>query len=114
MKNNVTWAAWKKHLLALLALTMILSLTACGGEVSVTTESVSTDTEWAVYWYLCGSDLESNYGSATNDLAELMEVKLPESVKVVIQTGGASVWQLLIFQRCQISLLPMTISVRKL
>ena len=26
--------------------------------------------DWAIYWYLCGSDLESNYGSATEDLSE--------------------------------------------
>ena len=38
--------------------------------------------DWAIYWYLCGSDLESNYGSATEDLSELMEAELPENVKV--------------------------------
>ena len=48
---------------------------------------------WAVYWYLCGSDLESNGGFATMDLSEMMEVELPENVNVVIETGGASVWQ---------------------
>lgn len=47
---------------------------------------------WAVYWYLCGSDLESNGGFATTDLMEMMEVQLPENVNVVIQTGGAAVW----------------------
>lgn len=77
----------------LLAILLTLVLTACGGDESVIQESVSTDTEWAIYWYLCGSDLESNYGAATNDLAELMKVELPETVKVVIQTGGASIWQ---------------------
>lgn len=56
-------------------------------------EEMDTDTEWAVYWYLCGSDLESNYGAATSDLTEMMEVELPENVKVVIQTGGANIWQ---------------------
>ena len=53
----------------------------------------STDTEWAIYLYLCGSDLESKYGAGTIDLSELMEVKLPENIKIVIQTGGASSWQ---------------------
>ncbi len=48
--------------------------------------------DWAVYWYLCGSDLETNGGCASTDLAEMMEVTLPENVTVVIQTGGASVW----------------------
>lgn len=49
--------------------------------------------DWAIYWYLCGSDLESNYGSATEDLSELMEAELPENVKIVIETGGSSQWQ---------------------
>jgi len=50
------------------------------------------DTDWVIYWYLCGSDLESNYGLGTVDLQELLEVKLPENVKVVIQTGGTTQW----------------------
>ena len=51
------------------------------------------DGSWAVYWYLCGSDLETNGGFATIDVIEMMEVQLPENVNVVIQTGGANVWQ---------------------
>ena len=51
------------------------------------------DGSWAVYWYLCGSDLETNGGFATTDLAEMMEVQLPENLNVVIQTGGAAAWQ---------------------
>jgi len=47
---------------------------------------------WAIYWYLCGSDLETDGGYATNDLAEMLEVWLPENVTVVIQTGGALEW----------------------
>jgi len=47
---------------------------------------------WAIYWYLCGSDLESWYGCATDDLLEMLEVELPPNVQVVIQTGGAQEW----------------------
>ncbi len=92
----------KKCIAVFLAFSIMFLLSACGeGESppSASTSSsgsateVSTDTEWAVYWYLCGSDLESNYGSATNDLAEMMEVQLPENVKIIIQTGGTSAWQ---------------------
>ncbi len=96
-------------------LAMCLSLAACGGEetsgdvsgnvASPSSDSPVPDTDmasglgeptegiWAVYWYLCGSDLESNNGCATIDLMEMMEVQLPEEVNVVIQTGGAAVWQ---------------------
>ena len=47
---------------------------------------------WAFYVYMCGSDLESEAGCATADLEEMMAVDLPENVKVIIQTGGASAW----------------------
>lgn len=101
-----------KWLALLLTGAMTLSITACADEE---VEDVSTDLttdagtaadnttdngdialedgSWAVYWYLCGSDLESNGGFATNDLSELMEVELPENVNVVIETGGSAVWQ---------------------
>ena len=108
----------KKLITIIIIISMILSLTACSGgeetsqqsgkavvdtekakvdaikaEVDTKEADTNTNTEWTVYWYLCGSDLESNFGAATNDLAEMMEVKLPENVKVVIQTGGAYIWQ---------------------
>ena len=47
---------------------------------------------WVIYWYLCGSDLESEQGQATLDLQEMLEVDLPENVSVVIETGGTSYW----------------------
>ena len=50
------------------------------------------DQSWSIYWYLCGSDLESEIGSASDDLEELMSVQLPENIQVVIQTGGAYMW----------------------
>lgn len=96
----------------ILAIVMMWSLVACGGDekasdhasdqtISTTGEDSTQasideqiyDTEWAIYWYLCGSDLESGGGAATIDLCELQEVTLPENVKIIIQTGGASIWQ---------------------
>ena len=50
-----------------------------------------TDT-WTIYWYVCGTDLESKNGAATEDLQELMQVRLPPNVRVLIQTGGAVEW----------------------
>lgn len=111
---------WKKNLLRLTLLSaMLFIFTACGeneteeqtasfaeGNESETEEQTASFTSedesapamaeegsWSVYWYLCGSDLESGGGFATNDLSELMEVALPEDVNIVIETGGASVWQ---------------------
>ena len=107
----------KTYFGTLLALCMIASLAACGGAddteepeetasaadetlepseeaAEPAEETVSADAgSWSIYWYLCGSDLESGGGFATGDLSELLEVQLPEDVNVVIETGGASVWQ---------------------
>lgn len=57
------------------------------------TGTETVESEWAIYWYLCGSDLETNSGCATSDLIEMLEVQLPDNVNVVIQTGGAYEWQ---------------------
>lgn len=93
----------KKLFLLLVVCMLCLGVTACDDEYleesDYSTESSSDfeleikHGEWSVYWYLCGSDLETNYGSATTDLMEMLEVELPENVNVVIQTGGACEWQ---------------------
>lgn len=103
----------KKYLSIYILIILVLTLTACGGKNNDTpknvptdseaatgdtgkdtpqVEEISYDTEWVVYWYLCGSDLETNGGAATNDLAEMLDVQLPDNVKVVIQTGGSAFW----------------------
>jgi hypothetical protein len=48
--------------------------------------------DWAIYVYLCGSDLESVGAAATLDLEEMFSVPLPSGVTYVIQTGGATKW----------------------
>ena len=109
----------KKVLSLVMAAAMVFSLTACDDEYEedpVVNDDVETSSEessvadvpddgagtqdvaagegsWAIYWYLCGSDLESGGGFASGDLGELMEVQLPENVNVVIETGGSSEWQ---------------------
>ena len=86
----------KKLLCLLLALLLVLPLAACGDDPDTPDRHLDIDVEsgtWSIYWYLCGSDLETNYGCATQDLMELMEVTLPENVRVVIQTGVAKEWQ---------------------
>ena len=82
-----------------------LAVTACGGggepkvkSAPVTKTANFTDTykaedTWLVYWYLCGTDLESNNGAASADFQELLNVKLPANIKVLIQTGGTNQWQ---------------------
>lgn len=72
----------------LLLLAAMLVLSGCSGKTEEPTEA-----KWAVYWYLCGSNLESQHGSATADLKEMQSISLPEGVKVVVQTGGSMEWK---------------------
>ncbi len=88
----------KRILCAALALALAASLTGClddggyGAEPKSFELTEQEPTEWAIYWYLCGSDLESGGGYATTDLTEMMKAALPDNVRVVIETGGSSYW----------------------
>ena len=83
----------------LFCLVLALALTSCGqmaGPMPDAAEGdrkAGADETWAFYWYLCGSNLESDYGCGTDDLIELFDAKLPSNVKFVIETGGARYWQ---------------------
>ncbi len=43
--------------------------------------------------YMCGSNLETTFGAATKNIAEMLSVKLPSGVNVMIETGGAKKWR---------------------
>lgn len=49
---------------------------------------------WGIYIYVCGSNLESDGGAATEDISEILNANLPDNSNVVIQAGGASSWNL--------------------
>ena len=87
----------KKSIIIILAVVVCIAVGAViilsGNDAPPAEPGKLNDGSWAVYWYLCGSDLETNGGFATTDLLEMMEVKLPQNVNVVIQTGGANIWQ---------------------
>lgn len=43
--------------------------------------------------YLCGTDLESKSGMASNDLKEMAAANIGSNVEVIIYTGGCSAWK---------------------
>ena len=43
--------------------------------------------------YMCGTDLESKSGMASNDLAEMAAATLSEDVNVIVYTGGCNKWK---------------------
>ena len=48
---------------------------------------------WTIAIYMNGSDLESEGGEATANLQSLLSVDLPDSVNVLVYTGGTKMWQ---------------------
>lgn len=98
--------AAQKFFLLTIFLTAALLTTACGGEeptkgtaqtkASKTArfeDTYKAEDTWVIYWYVCGTDLETESGAASADIQELLEVPLPPNVKVVAQTGGTNQWQ---------------------
>lgn len=47
---------------------------------------------WAIYMYLCGSDLESEFGDATENLSESDPGDFPDNLEFVIESGGTKRW----------------------
>lgn len=86
-------------LLLMAIFAMILLLAGClddeddeGAKAPLFANAYRAEDTWLVYWYLCGTDLESEMGAASADLKELQQVDLPANVKVLIQTGGTETW----------------------
>ncbi len=57
------------------------------------TEINGSDDQFTIMVYMCGTDLESNYGAATADITEMCEAKINDSVNILLYTGGTGVWQ---------------------
>ena len=64
-----------KRIIILLLSFIILTLTACSDDTSsdIAFTPSDTDATWSIYWYLCGSDLESYGAFATTDLEEMLK-----------------------------------------
>ena len=58
--------------------------------LSVAGQAQSKNVKWTFLVYLIGSDLESNDGSGSSDLEEMMKVGSTENLNVIVTTGGAN------------------------
>ena len=47
---------------------------------------------WTIFVYMCASNLETDDGSATNDIAEMIDASGAKGVRFVVETGGARAW----------------------
>ena len=65
-------------------------------EISRRTRSTERDMGdsgvWTIFVYLCGTDLESGQGSATDDLEEMIYGVSKNNVRFVVETDGTSEW----------------------
>lgn len=52
-----------------------------------------SDDQFTIMAYLCGTDLESNFGAATNDILEMCAADINDNVNILLYTGGTSEWQ---------------------
>jgi len=66
------------------ALLASLLLPACAG---------SANGERALYIYMCGSNLETENGAATKNIAEMLESSVPAGTTIILETGGAKKWR---------------------
>ena len=57
-----------------------------GGNTDATSETVT------LLVYMCGNDLESRFGKATENIAEMQSADFADNVNVIVQTGGAKNW----------------------
>lgn len=75
----------RKCLLAVLTLLGVAALIACA--------NAESQRQLTLMIYMCGSNLESEYGSASADLQEMVEADFdPATTGVVVMCGGASAW----------------------
>lgn len=49
--------------------------------------------DFTIMVYMCGTDLESDYGAATADILEMCRADINDKVNVLLYTGGTREWQ---------------------
>ena len=54
--------------------------------------AASAEEDWTIFVYLCGSDLESEYAFASENVEQMIEACTGPNVRFVVETGGASCW----------------------
>lgn len=67
------------------------SSSAAGANIKL---SVPEGDTWTVLVYLCGTDLESNGGYASINVAEMCLAQQSQNVNVILETGGTKQWSI--------------------
>lgn len=105
--NTVTWTSSNEEIATVNEKGVVTGV--APGEVTITARTKSkgqslmasynldivefASNSWTVFMYVCGSNLESSYGCASEDIGEILNIGgQPEDVNIVIETGGSSRW----------------------
>lgn len=48
---------------------------------------------YTIMIYMCGTDLESRAGMASNDIGEIAAANIPDNLNIIIYTGGCNGWK---------------------
>ena len=104
--------------LLLLAGILCLAFASCAAETAEPAPAADEPAEWTVLFYFCGSDLESKYSYASENLDEIFQVgplddflsffiqlysensteyptvtvRRPEEINILLETGGSAKW----------------------
>lgn len=65
------------------------------GQTTTTKAKTNTATNgsWTVLIYICGSNLESRYGSASKNIEQILKANKALSTNIIIATGGSTSWK---------------------
>mgnify|MGYP003314331993 CR=1 FL=1 len=76
--------------LIIVLLCFCVLLTACGKSNEGNLQTDNSDHTLLIY--MCGSDLESSRGYASNNIEEILGAEIPKNTNVILQTGGSENW----------------------
>ena len=79
--------------LIIVLLCFCVLLTACGKSNEGNPQTDNSEKEnHTLLIYMCGSDLESSRGYASNNIEEILGAEIPKNTNVILQTGGSENW----------------------
>lgn len=107
IKNIIAWSSSNENVATVnngtvrgvAAGTAIISLTVEGengqpiiGSIEITVSADIGDA-WTIMMYVCGADLESENGLASQDIDEILSVSgQPDDINIILETGGSKSW----------------------
>ena len=90
MKNKTAFGMISILLALLCLFTAGFSVSGAAGE----TASGAAGRDLTLMVYMCGSNLESLYGSASDDYQEMLRAEMDPNVSVLVMMGGTSSWRI--------------------